>query len=38
VHKDPFDRMLLAQTQVEGVTLMTADRQLGGYPVALIMV
>ena len=25
IHKDPFDRLLVAQAQVEGVTLLTAD-------------
>jgi PIN domain nuclease of toxin-antitoxin system len=31
LHKDPFDRMLLAQTLVEGITLLTADAQLARY-------
>jgi PIN domain nuclease of toxin-antitoxin system len=31
LHKDPFDRMLVAQAQVEGVTLLTADPQLARY-------
>lgn len=31
-HKDPFDRMLLAQAIVEGITLVTADRHLARYP------
>lgn len=31
IHKDPFDRMLLAQSLVEGITLMTADPVLGRY-------
>jgi PIN domain nuclease of toxin-antitoxin system len=30
-HKDPFDRMLLAQAMHEKLTLVTADRLLGGY-------
>lgn len=33
IHKDPFDRMLIAQAQVEGLVLVTADesiRQYGG--------
>lgn len=38
IHKDPFDRMLIAQTVVEGVTLMTADSVVAGYPVALVKV
>lgn len=28
LHKDPFDRLLLAQALVEGITLLTADAQL----------
>ncbi len=31
LHKDPFDRMLVAQAQVEGVTLLTADPQVAAY-------
>jgi PIN domain nuclease of toxin-antitoxin system len=38
IHKDPFDRMLLAQTAVEGITLMTADSLVAEYPVAVIRV
>ena len=32
LHKDPFDRILIAQAQVEGVTLLTADEMVGRYP------
>lgn len=32
VHKDPFDRILVAQALVEGVTLLTTDARLGDYP------
>lgn len=32
LHKDPFDRMLLAQSRVEGFTLLTADKQVLQYP------
>ena len=32
VHKDPFDRILVAQARVEGLTLLTADRTLARYP------
>lgn len=32
IHKDPFDRVLLAQAQVEGITLLTADQTLAPYP------
>jgi PIN domain nuclease of toxin-antitoxin system len=31
-HKDPFDRILLAQAIVEGITLVTNDRKLARYP------
>ena len=29
-HRDPFDRMLVAQAKAEGLTLVTRDRVLGG--------
>lgn len=32
LHRDPFDRILLAQAETEGATLLTADRALGQYP------
>lgn len=32
-HRDPFDRMLIAQAQVEGLVLLTADHNLEKYPV-----
>lgn len=32
--RDPFDRMLLAQCQVEGLNLVTADRSLVRHPLA----
>lgn len=35
-HRDPFDRLLIAQAQVEGLSLLTADRQLESYDVAVI--
>ena len=31
LHKDPFDRLLLAQALVEGITLLTTDSQLAKY-------
>jgi PIN domain nuclease of toxin-antitoxin system len=31
-HKDPFDRILVAQATVEGITLLTNDRRLMDYP------
>lgn len=35
-HADPFDRMLIAQAQIETLHLMSADRQLRPYEVTLI--
>ena len=35
LHKDPFDRMLVAQAHVEAVTLVTADAVIAKYPVAV---
>lgn len=32
IHKDPFDRMLVAQATVEGITLLTADPLVAKYP------
>jgi PIN domain nuclease of toxin-antitoxin system len=32
IHKDPFDRILVAQATVEGITLLTADTLVGQYP------
>ena len=32
IHKDPFDRLLVAQAIVEGVTLLTADARVADYP------
>jgi PIN domain nuclease of toxin-antitoxin system len=32
LHKDPFDRMLLAQALCEGITLVTSDAQVARYP------
>ena len=38
IHKDPFDRLLLAQSRVEGVSLLTADKTLARYGGAVICV
>lgn len=35
-HRDPFDRMLVAQARVEGLTLVTADRRLASYDVPVL--
>jgi PIN domain nuclease of toxin-antitoxin system len=32
IHKDPFDRILIAQATVEGITLLTTDEVVGQYP------
>ncbi len=32
IHKDPFDRILVAQALVEGVTLLTSDQTVAQYP------
>jgi PIN domain nuclease of toxin-antitoxin system len=32
LHRDPFDRMLLAQAHVEGLTLLTSDEIVARYP------
>ena len=38
IHKDPFDRMLLAQARVEGISLVTSDAALREYPVPVIFI
>lgn len=35
-HRDPFDRMLIAQARLEGLTLMTADPDVRRYDVAVL--
>jgi len=35
-HRDPFDRMLVAQAQAEGLTLVTGDRLLEAYDVEIL--
>ncbi len=32
IHKDPFDRVLVAQATVEGITLLTTDSLVAQYP------
>lgn len=36
IHKDPFDRMLVAQARIEGLTLVTADPMLSRYDVPVL--
>ena len=35
-HRDPFDRMLIAQAQAEGLSIVTVDRAFSDYGVRLI--
>lgn len=35
-HRDPFDRLLIAQARAEGLTLVSADPRMAAYDVALI--
>jgi PIN domain nuclease of toxin-antitoxin system len=32
IHRDPFDRILIAQATVEGITLLTVDPLVAKYP------
>jgi PIN domain nuclease of toxin-antitoxin system len=36
IHKDPFDRMLVAVAMVEGLALVSADPVLAEYPISFI--
>jgi PIN domain nuclease of toxin-antitoxin system len=36
LHRDPFDRMLVAQSLVENMPILTGDSQISRYPVATI--
>ena len=36
-HRDPFDRILIAQARTEGLTLVTHDRAFVAYDVAVMM-
>ena len=38
IHKDPFDRILVAQAVVEGFSLLTADDIVAAYPGAILRV
>jgi PIN domain nuclease of toxin-antitoxin system len=35
-HRDPFDRMLVAQAQSEGLTIVTLDPDIGAYDVPVL--
>jgi PIN domain nuclease of toxin-antitoxin system len=36
IHQDPFDRLLVAQSRLEGLPIITGDREIARYPVAVI--
>jgi PIN domain nuclease of toxin-antitoxin system len=36
-HEDPFDRLLVAQAQMENLTLLTSDERLQAYEVPVIL-
>ncbi|MEW5920436.1 MAG: type II toxin-antitoxin system VapC family toxin [Bacillota bacterium] len=36
LHRDPFDRILIAQAQVESLSILTADPQFAAYQVKVI--
>ncbi len=38
LHNDPFDRMLIAQAKVEGLTLLTSDKAVARYPGSVMKV
>jgi PIN domain nuclease of toxin-antitoxin system len=38
IHRDPFDRMLVAQARSLGVPVMTSDARISAYPVETIIV
>lgn len=38
IHKDPFDRLLIAQATVEGITLVSADQMVTQYPGPILAV
>jgi PIN domain nuclease of toxin-antitoxin system len=38
LHGDPFDRLLVAQAQLEDLTILTADQTVAQYPVAALLI
>ena len=38
IHKDPFDRILIAQATCEGIFLLTSDTLLAQYPGPILLV
>lgn len=37
LHRDPFDRLLVAQAMVEGMTLVTTDHKLAAYGLSILL-
>jgi PIN domain nuclease of toxin-antitoxin system len=35
-HRDPFDRILVAQCQLENLSILSADPQIARYPVEVL--
>jgi PIN domain nuclease of toxin-antitoxin system len=36
IHQDPFDRLLIAQSQLEDMPILTGDAEIGRYKVDVI--
>jgi PIN domain nuclease of toxin-antitoxin system len=36
-HRDPFDRLLIAQARCEGLTIVTSDRVFAAYDVPILI-
>ena len=36
IHRDPFDRMMIAQATAEGLTLIASDEVFGQYPLKVL--
>ncbi len=36
LHRDPFDRLLVAQAMEHGLTVATVDTEIAAYPVSLL--
>ena len=36
IHKDPFDRMMISQTKVENMVLITGDKKIREYKVSIV--
>ena len=37
LHRDPFDRLLIAQATAEDLAIVTADRRIAAYPVPTVL-